>query len=164
MDWQNQFEAMTKAWAETQKKMWEQWTEAGAGLEQSPVAETWAKFVKTWEDSVKTTLEAQERWQQTWTEGLGKLEGAPQEVLELAQQAQEMSQRWSEAQKQLWERWFEAVKEANPAQVSGSWPQEGQKALQAWQEQVQKVFAAQAEWFRDWMEKQTGSKPDEPAQ
>jgi aspartate aminotransferase-like enzyme len=149
IDWTKQAEEMAKSWAETQKKMWDNWLGV-MQQEKGQATEVWEKTVGAWEETVKNTLNVQAEWTRMWADSLKSIEGAPKEVSEWAAQAQEMAKQWGEAQKQLWDNWFAMVKKVEPAKMSGDWSEEGQKMFKTWQESTQKMMEAQTEWVRRW--------------
>lgn len=151
IDWKKQSEEMFKVWTESQQKMWNSWLETvQQNPAQAPMTDMWKKTVETWEEMAKNVFSAQTEWARMWTENLSGMAGLPKEVVEWAQQAQEMTRRWSEAQQQLWQDWFEIVKKVDPAKMPANWDGESQKMFQSWQESTQKIMEAQAEWTRMW--------------
>jgi hypothetical protein len=152
MDWTKQTGEMLKTWSETQKKLWDNWLETvQQGASKSQGTEIWQATINTWEETVKSMLEAQNEWVQTWARSFdtAKLD-LPKELKEWADQAQDMMKQWSEAQQQLWQSWFEMIKQVNPARMSGDWGTESQKMYQTWQESALKMMEAQKEWVKMW--------------
>ncbi len=152
MDWTKQSEEMVKTWTETQKKMWGSWLETiQQGSSQAEAFEIWRKTIETWENTVESTLKAQDDWVKNWANSIdvSKME-VPKEMKEWAQQAQDMTNKWSKTQKQLWEGWFDLVKQADPAKIVGSWEDEGQDIFKTWQESAQKVMDGQMKWAGMW--------------
>jgi len=160
MEWTKQTEDMFKTWTEAQTKMWDEWLRAMQGFSRPQASEAWGKSVEAWEESVKKTLDAQNEWTRLWAASFTTVSGTPKEMVEWARQGQEMVRRWVETQKQLWEGWFQIAKRLDPSKVGGSWEQEGQKFLQAWQDAVKKGMESQAEWTRAWTAGQAGKKPE----
>ncbi len=159
MDWTKQTEEMMKTWTETQKKMWDNWLETvQKGANQDQAAEMWQKTVDTWEQTVKNTFEAQNEWMKMWADSFDAKSDVPKEVTEWFNQSQEMANRWSETQQQLWQGWFDLVKKADATKMAGAWGEEGQKAFGAWQESAQKVMDAQAQWTSMWSPEQAKSE------
>ena len=161
MEWTKQTEDMFKTWTEAQTKMWNEWLRAMQGFSRPQASEAWGKSVQAWEESVKKTLDAQDEWTRLWAASFTTVGGTPKETVEWARQGQEMVRRWVETQKQLWEGWFQIAKRLDPSKTGGSWDQEGQKFLQAWQDAVKKGMESQAEWTRVWTAGQAGKKPEE---
>jgi hypothetical protein len=151
MDWTKQAEETVKAWTDTQQKMWDSWLEM---LGKSPMPaqanELWHKTMVTWQEAVKNTLEAQTKWTETWAENLSKVPNMPKESVEWVKQVREMNKRWTEAQRQLWESWFELVGKIDPAKMSEGWDKEGKKLFETWQDSAQKLMEAQMKWAQMW--------------
>jgi gas vesicle protein len=149
MELTKQTEEILKTWTDVQKKSWEGWLETIKSYDASQPAQVWEKTINTWQDSVKRTLEAQAEGSRIWAESVTSVQGAPKEVAEWAKQVQEMTQRWTEVQQQLWDNWFEVAKKADPSKIGETWGgSEGQNILQAWQDVAQKVLNTQSEWAK----------------
>ena len=154
MDWTKQTEEMVKNFSETQKKIWDSWLEAvqPAGPSKDQAAEIWQKAMQTWEETVNNALSTQTEWTKHWSESLNLDEmELPDEVAAWAKQAQAMTKQFGETQQQLWQGWFDLVKQADLTKLTGNWEEEGQKAFQQWQEAAQKVMEAQMQWANMWM-------------
>jgi len=151
MDWTKQTEEMFKGWGETQKTMWDNWLGVvQQGPSKMQAAETWQKAIETWEETVKNTLAAQDEWTKKWAEGLPDQE-VPEEVSAWVKQGQEMSEKFGTAQQQMWQGWFDLVKQADLSKLSGNWEEEGQNAFQQWQEAAQKMMETQQQWLNMWL-------------
>ena len=152
IDWAKQTEQTFKTWTNTQQKMWNSWLEMAQQASEQALKPNamWQKSIDVWEQSVESTLDAQSKWTQMWAESLSNTVGVPKEIAQLAQQAQEMNQGWNQAQRQLWQSWFALAKNIDPASMSNSWETEGKKAFETWQETVEKMMKAQAEWSETW--------------
>ena len=151
MDWTKQTEEMFKTWTETQKKMWDNWLETiDQGSMPAQAAETWQKSLDTWEGAMKNILAAQNEWARMWTENLSGTKNVPKEMVEWAQQAQGMNQRWNDGQQQLWHSWFEAARKVEPGEMPEAWAKEGEKLFRNWQESAQQIMEEQIEWIRTW--------------
>ena len=151
MDWTKQSEEMFKNWRETQQKMWDSWLGAvQQGPSKAQAAETWQKAMETWEETVKNALAAQTEWTKQWAESVDG-QDLPPEVANWLKQSQEMSEKFGTAQQQLWQGWFDLVKQADLTKLTGNWEEEGQNAFQQWQESAQKVMEAQQQWINMWL-------------
>jgi hypothetical protein len=151
MDWTKQAEETVKAWTDTQQKMWDSWLEMlGTNPVPAQANELWQKTMATWQEAVKNTLEAQTKWTETWAENLSKVPNMPKESVEWVKQAREMNKRWTEAQRQLWESWFELVGKIDPAKMNEGWDKEGKKLFETWQDSAQKLMEAQMKWAQTW--------------
>jgi hypothetical protein len=151
MDWSKQAEETVKAWTDTQQKMWDSWLEMlGTSPMPAQANELWQKTMATWQEAVKNTLEAQTKWTETWAENLSKAPNMPKESVEWVKQAREMNKRWTGAQRQLWESWFELVGKIDPAKMNEGWDKEGKKLFETWQDSAQKLMEAQMKWAQMW--------------
>lgn len=147
MEWAKQSEEMLKTWAETQKKMWDDWMKAVQGSGKSPSTEVWEKTVDTWNQTIQRLLDAQVEGARHWAENFTTAKGTPEETAEWAKRGQDIITRWTETQKQLWGSWFEVIKKLDASNMM-NWARDGQKFIQSWQETIEKALDSQAEWFR----------------
>jgi hypothetical protein len=158
MGWQEQSEDLFKTWTGTQQKLLSEWIDAVRGLSGTPGTAVWTKTVDAWQSSVKQTLDAQTEWAGRWTNSLAGTTGTPQEMHDLAVQGQAMLQRWTEAQKELWQTWFDVLKSLNIASTSNAGVQASQNLAQSLNDSVLKMIDAQAEWVRRWTVAMTGGE------
>lgn len=159
MDWAKHNAEMMKAWTEAQKQMWDNWLEAmQSATGQNQATEMWQTTVSTWEQTVNSTLDAQAGWIDLWADSLTAQSSLPKEVIEWAEQAQEMVKNWGETQRQLWQGWFDLMKQAEPPNMATAWGEEGQKVFAAWQESAQKMMDAQMKWAGQWAGEATKTK------
>ncbi len=154
MEARNQGEQFMKSWAETQQTLLTNWLNTVQSAGANPGAAVWNQMVTAWQTSVQQTLDAQKRWIHTWTESIESLAGKTGSSAELNQQVrlgQDLLLRWTEAQQQFWQLWFDAAKNLTSAQQSSeTGVQTAQGLMQAWQENVRKLMELQADWFRRW--------------
>ncbi len=153
MNWNKQMEEMVGAWTEMQKAMWDGWLQAVKGFGGEAIKEDvgwqreYRKNLELWEQSVHQALEAQQHWARSWAEQLGGGNGAESEAaLSWLQQVQEMMKGWTDAQAQLWNAWFDSIKQLDAKEMAALWEREGQQVLQAWQEAAQRARDTLSEW------------------
>ena len=146
----NTEENVVKTWGETQQKLMTDWLETLRRLGGTPTLELWRKTVDTWQTSVKETLDAQTDWTQQWTEALAKTKGTPEELRELAKEGREQLQQWTEAERDLWQGWFNAIREINFRPETGTGAQMGGDLIQLWQDTANKMINTQADLVRRW--------------
>jgi hypothetical protein len=156
MDQSRPGEQLIRMWAETQQMLLRNWLDTLRGLGGAQHAVR-SKTVETWQAAVQETLEAQTQWTREWTATLLTTEN-PEELRERAQQGQEVLQRWIEAQRQLWQGWFEMVKGIDRAMEPATGVLVGQNPVQIWYGTAQKMFEAQAAWIRQWTTGSAGAK------
>ena len=160
MDWNKQMEEMMSTLTETQRRMWDNWLETvkrfsndmpqgGAGPGQDYKAN-----LEAWEKSVRQALEAQNEWAKRWSEQSG---GKPPEGMEQwMQQMQEMMKGWTEAQKQLWDAWFQSIQQVDPGKAASQWEKESKQVLEAWQQAAQRAQDTMMQWSQTMQQGQGG--------
>ena len=151
-------ESLIKTWAETQQKLLTNWLDTVRSFSGAPGPEIWSKTVEAWQASVKETLDAQEKWTREWTETLAHTKGTPEELRELAQQGRDLFQRWTDAERQIWQSWFNIVKDINFRPESGTSPQAAM--IQLWQESAHKMIDTQASLVQHWTSVFTRTRTD----
>jgi hypothetical protein len=154
----NTHESLLKTWAEAQQKLLTDWLDTLRRLGGTPTLELWTKTVDTWQTSVKETLDAQTEWTKQWTEALANAKGTPEELRELAREGREQLQHWTEAERDLWQSWFNAVREINFQPEPGAGAQAGRDLVQLWQDSAHKMIDAQATLVRRWTGGISGTK------
>jgi polyhydroxyalkanoate synthesis regulator protein len=152
MDWTKQNEAMFKAWTDTQKKMWDTFSESMAGFGKSPSEKLWEQTIKAGEELVKNSFAAQAEWMNAWSENFKNLEGMPSQATEALIQFQEMTERWAATQEKLWAAWFDMLKKMDPSQFTGTWGEMPKNPFQVWQDSTKMVMDTQMEWMQAWMD------------
>lgn len=153
MDWPKQTQEMMKSWTETQQKMWDSWLQTLGANGKSKATDAWQQTLDTWQKSVNNTLAAQSRLMQMWVDSLNNAKGNLDQVTEWVTQAEEMTRRMNDAQKQLWDNCFETLKKADLGQMPAPWEEEGQKLFETWQESARQAMEAQIEWASRWTKK-----------
>jgi hypothetical protein len=146
----NTNESMVKTWAETQQKLLTDWLDTLRKLGGTPTLELWTKTVDTWQTSVKETVDARAEFTRQLIETLANAKGTPEEFRELAREGREQLQHWTEAERDLWQGWFNVAREINFRPEPGAGAQTGGDLVQMWQESTHKMIDAQAELIRRW--------------
>lgn len=141
---------LIKTWADTQQLLLTNWFDTMRGLGGTPSLATWHQTVEAWQKSVKETLDVQAEWTRNWTETLASAKGTPEELASLLGQGQEQMQRWIDTERQIWQVWFDIVKDLNFAVEPGTGVQAGKNLVQVWQEAVSKMMAMQSSLVRQW--------------
>jgi hypothetical protein len=153
-------ENLINTWAQAQQKLLTNWLDTVKRYSGAQSPDLWTSTVDAWQTSVKQTLDAQEEWMREWTKTLANTQGTPQELQALARQGREQLQRWIDAERQLWQSWFNIVKGINFKVDTGMGAQPGSNLLQLWQETTQKMIESQAGLARQWMSGFTDTKTD----
>src|SRR5215469_6390772 len=158
MSEKNTKENLMKTWADAQQRLLTDWLDTLRKLGGTPTLELWRKTVDTWQTAVRETLDAQTEWTQQWTETLANAKGTPEELRALAQEGSEQLRHWTEAERDLWQSWFNAVREINFRPEPGAGGQTGGDLVQLWQDTAHKMIDTQANLVRRWTEGVTGTK------
>lgn len=146
----NTGDTLFKTWAETQQELLTNWLDTIRSFSGTPTLELWTKTVDAWQASVKETLDVQARWTHQWIDALENAKGTPEELRELAREGQEQLQQWVQAERELWQGWFNVVREINFRPEPGARTQAGSDLLQLWQDNAHKMIDAQAAMIRHW--------------
>jgi hypothetical protein len=154
----NTNESLFKNWADSQQKLLTDWLDTLRKLGGTPTMELWKTTVDAWQNSVKQTLDAHTAWTHQWIEVLTNAKGTPEELQTLVRQGKEQLQQWTEAERDLWQSWFNVVREINFKPESGDKQQVANDLLQLWQENAYKMIDAQANFVRRWSSGITGTK------
>src|SRR5256714_11826308 len=141
-------ETLMTTWADTQQKMLVGWLDLLQGTEQPSRKMVWSETVKVWQSTVQETLDAQARWLHDWVGRVQVTSGSPTELRKNVQQAQVLLLRWTEAQKLLWQGWFDLVQQLGPLLEAGS--QADEHLLSSLRESGQAIINAQTEWVHLW--------------
>lgn len=76
--------------------------------------------------------------------------GTPEELRALVQEGRQQLQQWTDAERELWQGWFNTMREINFRPEPGAGAQTGQDLLQLWQDSAHKMFDAQSAMVRRW--------------
>ena len=129
-------ETLFTTWSDAQQKMLIGWIDLLQGTRQPSRKMVWSETVKAWQSTVQETLDAQ------------ATSGSPTELRKNVQQAQVLLLRWTEAQQQLWQGWFQLIQHLGPLLESDF--QIDEHLLSSLQESGQAMINAQSEWVRLW--------------
>jgi hypothetical protein len=94
-------------------------------------------------------LETQAQWARLWAGSVTATKGAPKQAVDSANQFKEMTERWAQFQKEIWQSWFETVRKFSP-NAGAEAPQD---AFKLWQDTLQKAMDSQLAWMRSWTTK-----------
>jgi hypothetical protein len=157
----NTHERLLKDWAESQQKLLTDWLDTLHRLGGTPTLELWTKTVDAWQSSVKETADARAEWTRQWTETLANAKGTPEEIRELARKGREELQNWAEAERELWQGWFNIVRDINFKPEPEAGAHMGRDLVQLWQDSAHKMIDAQATLVRRWTAGISGKKKQE---
>jgi hypothetical protein len=165
-------EDMLRDWTEAQRKAWEGWLETLRTFQGHPASQAWEKSLEAFKDSMNKALDAQADSARMWAETLrnwstevhettARQDGTEPQVegtrvwadslTAWAAEVEETTRSWTEAQKQLWQGWYETMKKLDPSKPAAAWGDEGGDLMRIWQESVRKALETQAEWGRTWV-------------
>src|SRR5436190_20478858 len=105
---------LVRLWAETQQQVLTGWLDLVQATERTSRAKAWNETVEAWQNAVQQTLNARATWIQEWTGRAQVTSGSPTELRKNVHEAQEMLLQWTEAQQELWETWFNLIKQLGP--------------------------------------------------
>jgi hypothetical protein len=148
MSERNREESLLSTWASAQQKVLAGWLDLVQETQRPSRTVAWNETVKAWQTAVQETLEAQARWLRDWTGRVQVTSGSPTELRKNVQEAQVLLLRWTEAQKLLWQGWFDLVQQLGPLLEAGS--QADEHLLTRLRESGQAIVNAQEEWVRRW--------------
>ena len=150
-------EQMIKTWAEAQRQLLTNWIDMVRAEGGVPDAKVWNKTVDSWRTAVMNTLDTQAIWTRTWVDSLAKTPGAPDEMQASLREGQENFQRWTDAQRQLWQNWFDLMKETAASAQLGKAPS-GEGVVDLWSTTTRTLLDAQTDWVRRWSDAFGGGK------
>lgn len=70
------------------------------------------------------------------------------ETMEWTKQSEEMFKTWTDAQTKMWNEWLKAMQGFGKSPSSQVWD----KSIEAWEESINKILDAQADWTQRWAE------------
>jgi hypothetical protein len=153
MDWSQQMEDMMKSWMDTQQELWDSYFNGMQGVGKSQATQLWESTLNTGEELWKNFFQSQADWISTWVHNLETMEGVPKQVVDSAQQFQEMSEQWNKTQIGLLQNWFSMLKNFIPASPGDVWADFPKSMLNSWQDTTQMIMDAQIKWMSSWMGK-----------
>jgi gas vesicle protein len=149
MDWLKQSEEMIKMWSDTQQKMLSSWLGSMQSFTGQQSEGVWTKTLDAWEQAVNNMLETQAQWARLWAGSVTATKGTPKQAVDSANQFKEMTERWAQFQKELWQSWFETIRKFAP----NAGTETPQDAFKLWQDTLQKAMDSQLAWMRSWTTK-----------
>jgi hypothetical protein len=151
-----QGEQLVTNWIETQQRLLTSWLDTVRNAGGATNSTLWNNTLDAWQRSIQQTLDTQVQWIDNWIQQLKTVEGIPPQMRAQIQQGEELFRRWTQAQRQLWQGWFEIVKQFSTTTGTGAGGQTGQQMVQAWQQMTTRMLETQKEWIQGWMSALTG--------
>lgn len=160
MNWNSQFDTMMKSWMDTQKQVWDSYTNSIQGVNQSQYKHAWESTLSMGEEMLRNILNTQQQGLTAWVDGLAKTDNVPGPIVESARQFQDMVSRWNKIQAEMVEKWFSMLKKFPPSVPGSDWTGMPETVLKNWRETAQGMMDAQSKWMNSWME-QRGKNDNE---
>ena len=154
-------ESLLKNWANSQQKLLTNWLETARNFGGRPTLEFWRTTIDAWQSAVKQTADAQTEWTHHLIDVLSTAKGTPEELQGLVRQGTEQLQQWTEAERELWQNWFNVVREINVMPQTEERQPIGNDLVQLWQDSAYKLLDAQARFVRRWTTGFVGSRKQE---
>lgn len=130
---------MMTAWSSTQQQMIEQWLDMVEKAGGPKGSQMWRQTLSVWESSVKRAMEAQNATMNSWMSQLQDVDGMPDEAKERVEEGRAIMKRWTETQNDLWEKWFETMRQMDPAKYESNWQDMAKHSVSVWREYAQKI-------------------------
>ena len=151
-DWIKQSQEMVNNWTTMQMNVWNTFFDSIDDMRKSPSEQLWDQTISAGQQAIKNTFDAQQKIMRNWVNYIKGIEGVPRQVVESAEQYQNMSEHWLETQRQLWANWIEMFKNFDFSKMTTTWGASGAAdPMKVWQDSSQKIMEAQAEWMRAWI-------------
>lgn len=150
MNWPTPLTDMMQMWTATQQKVWSTWLDTMQGIGRTPTPDLRGKIIGTWEQSVRSSLDAQAKWMHAWLENLQRVEGMPENARQWLARGQQEMEQWHGAQRELWEHLFDVLKKAEPGTSARTLQQTSEQIFQTWQKSVHQMMENQLEWVAEW--------------
>ena len=145
-----QAEDMVKAWTETQQKLWNTWLETLQNSPQSTTTKVWQEGIGKWQESLDSTIDSQLDAMRKWAENVQEFASAPAETRKWADEGVQMLERWTGAQRQLWELWFEFLRKTDAGISKEGGKENLEQFVKSWQDMTKQIMALQQDWASSW--------------
>lgn len=106
-----QYVDVYKKWFDIQLNTSQEWFEAMRGIEQFKPDQLLGKTVDAYQASVQGTLDAEVASSKIWFEEVVPVDELPQPAVDLAKQMQKMTEKFTETQQTLADKWFELLRQ-----------------------------------------------------
>lgn len=150
-NWSDQIAEFQRNWVEQQQKLMTEWLESMKGAGGGASGPDWGKAVDVMEQQVNSAFDAQKRSLRAVAGNMDKVEGAPKELGQAVKQLEEGIERWTEVQQNMWQVWFDMLRDAASPQRPGD------AMLKNWEDMAQRTMSIQEQWLSNWTE--PGSTP-----
>lgn len=136
---QEMMRQMMTSWSSTQQQMIEQWLDIVEQTGGSQGSQMWRQTLSVWESSVKRAMEAQNATMNSWMSQVQEAESMPAEAKERIEEGRAIMKRWTETQNDLWEKWFETMRQMDPAKYESNWQEMTKHSVSVWRAYAQRI-------------------------
>jgi len=136
---QEMMRQMMTSWSSTQQQMIEQWLDIVEQTGGSQGGQMWRQTLSVWESSVKRAMEAQNATMSSWMSQVQDAESMPDEAKERIEEGRAIMKRWTETQNDLWEKWFETMRQMDPAKYESNWQEMTKHSVSVWRAYAQRI-------------------------
>jgi hypothetical protein len=160
MNQSKQFNTPLEAWLQFQEQLWDSWLSKTQLSPNIMKDQLYSNQIKLMEELINCSLRAQSDWVRSYTKGLGHETGASIAIAQWAEQNVAMSKMWTNAQKQVWDTWFNALKLLKPIQGIDKGADSASHMFQGFQDVTKKALEAQSEWMSQWLAHEENAEPE----
>lgn len=144
-DWSDHIAQFQRNWVEQQQKLMTDWLESMKSAGGGASAPDWRQAADVMEQQVNSALDAQKRSLRAVAEKMETVEGAPKELNQAVKQLEDGIERWTEIQQEMWQVWFDMLRNASPKPQSP-----GEAALKSWEDMAKRTMSIQEQWLSSW--------------
>lgn len=144
-DWSDQIAEFQRNWVQQQQKLMTDWLESMKSAGGSASAPDWRQAADVMEQQVNSALDAQKHSLRAVAEKMESVEGTPKELNQAVKQLEEGIERWAEMQQEMWQVWFDMLRDASPK------PQNpGEAMMKSWEDMAKRTMSIQEQWLSSW--------------
>lgn len=135
---------------DTQRKVWDAFSESVNTMANAPVDKRWEEGVEASENLVKNSLKAQADLTNSLVHTLSEIEGMPERAADTLEEFEKINKELSKSQQGLVGNAFDMLKTLDPSRVASSYSDAFRGAVERFQGMTQKAMDAQMEMIRTW--------------
>lgn len=153
-DWSDQIAEFQRSWVQQQQKLMTDWLESMKSAGGGASAPDWRQAADVMEQQVNSALDAQKRSLRAVAEKMEAVEGSPKELNQAVKQFEEGIERWVEVQQEMWQVWFDMLREASPKPQGA-----GETMMKSWEDMVRRTMSIQEQWLSSWTGVESAAEP-----
>ena len=138
------FAEMQQAWVTQQQKLLNDWVGTLKTTQSDSLRATWRTAVDVMEQQVESALKAQQESLMKGVANLESVDGVPEAAAAHVDQLKTTIGRWAEMQTEIWNVWFELVREAAPAPKTPA-----DALMESWEDMAKRTMDIQRKWMSD---------------